>query len=348
MVTQEKYKVSQILRLLVLEDYAELINIIVSDDFNPNVKSDISESPLLLKLINLFGSGCVKIKDKENFQMIFTEIVNHKDFDPNIKDTDGETILTCIARCDKESFNWLVNPILAKGNVDIFAKNFMHKTCMDIAKKKNNTVFMSIINGFLFVKHLGMPRKRSFKKESELNIEISPNKKTFDCKSIITESIEQCYNEEQKKNPSSMYWVLYHFFRGNYQEAENVVTSPHFNPNECDKFEDPALLTLVNHATVYNAKIDEDWYKRIAKYIVDCKTFDPNIINAEGNSPIMVTIGFKSLNWLSELLFNLPNTRIDFINEYGRILHGIAKEADNLVFYQGMIYKKALPCTAKK
>ena len=145
-----------------------------------------------------------------------------------------------------------------------------------------------------------------------------------------------------------MYWVLYHFFRGNYQEAENVVTSPYFNPNECDKFEDPALLTLVNHATVYNAKIDEDWYKRIAKYIVDCKTFDPNIINSEGNSPIMVTIGFKSLNWLSELLFNLPNTRIDFINEYGRILHGIAKEANNLVFYKGMIHKKALPCTAKK
>ena len=29
MVTQKKYKVSQILRLLVLEDYAELINIIV-------------------------------------------------------------------------------------------------------------------------------------------------------------------------------------------------------------------------------------------------------------------------------------------------------------------------------
>ena len=124
--------ISQLIKAVVVEDYASAIDIITSDKFNPNEVNKSWGAPVLSALINIIGTSD-KYKDKEILKTIFEEIVNHKDFDPNVVDAEGDTIMMYIAR--HPSFNWLVPFIMNTGKVDITVKNFMHRDAIEIAER---------------------------------------------------------------------------------------------------------------------------------------------------------------------------------------------------------------------
>ena len=149
---------SRILRALIVDDYATAIELVTDKGFNPNEKSVSTGMPVISAVINLFGN-LSKVEDRNAFKTILNEVVKHPDFDPNITDKYGETVLMHIAK--HKDFNWLLPFVLAHNNIDFDAKNFMKKDVVKIAESCGNNVFVNVV---LMRKgqgnHIGLPKKR--------------------------------------------------------------------------------------------------------------------------------------------------------------------------------------------
>lgn len=150
--------ISRILRALIVDDYATAIELVTDKGFDPNEKSISTGMPVVSAVINLFGN-LSKVEDKNSFKTILNEVVRHPNFDPNVADKYGETVLMHIAK--HKDFNWLLPFVLAHGSIDYDAKNFMKKDVIKIAESCGNSVFINVI---LMRKgqgsHIGLPKKR--------------------------------------------------------------------------------------------------------------------------------------------------------------------------------------------
>jgi ankyrin repeat protein len=326
--------ISKLLRALIVEDYASAIDVITDDKFNPNEKNTSWGAPVLTVIITVLGND-EKYKDNKNFREILKEIVKHKDFDPNAKDSEGETILMHIAR--NSTFNWLVPFLLCCKDIDVNAKNFMKKDAVELAEKRGNTTFADIIIGFraeAATKH--MPKKR-------VGIKKTPKKVNLGAKNIsnikIIDRIEKAFEEDSKKNPVSLYNLLINFFDGNYRNCIQIIKDVNFNPNECDRWDEPALSSLIYYSQDANVEYDEEAFKEIVDAMISIPRFDVNALDADCNTILMVAMGFPKLQWLAEKLFNINSARLDVMNDMGENIRSIANGCGNGDFYNHLVRK---------
>ena len=209
--------ISQLLKAIIVEDYASAIEIVTSDKFNPNETNESWHAPVLTAIVCVL-STTDKITDQTNLKEILKEIVKNEKFNPNILDTEGETVLMHIAR--HPSFNWLVPFIMNTGKVDITVKNFMHRDAIEIAESEGNTTLADILLPLKVHDHKGQPRKRvGIKKVAKVtSINVSA-----DVNDNVINRIEKAFGPDNKKNPVSLYNLLSSFFKGDYTTCMEIV-----------------------------------------------------------------------------------------------------------------------------
>lgn len=326
--------ISQLLKAIILEDYASAIEVITNVNFDPNETNSSWNAPVLTAIINIV-SNSEKINDITNFKEILKEIVKNDKFDPNVIDIEGETVLMHIAR--HPDFNWLVPFIINTGKVNLSIKNFMHNDVIDIAEKTGNSIMADILipikanNNFK-----GMPKKRKGIKKivKETTVTVS-GKNGYN----ILDRIELAFEPHQKKNPVSLYNLLVSFFKGEYDTCIQIVRDANFNPNECDKWEEPALSSLMYYSQDVNVEYDVKMFKNIASIIIENKKFNVNALDSDCNTVLMVAMGFPKLKWLAEMLFNLESARLDVINDSRETIRQIAENCGNGDFYNHLVMK---------
>ena len=329
--------ISRLLRSLIVEDFAEANNIITSDKFNPNETNMTWQAPVLTAIITIFGKGNVvkkdsenKLYDNKNFRELLKDITKHKDFDPNVVDAEGETILMHIAR--NSNFNWLVPFILCNKKLDLSIRNFRKRDAIEIAEKTGNTVLADILIAHKARDFRGMPKKRERKKKEAKVINMLSNYN-------ILERIEFAFDDNVKMNPVSLYNLLVNFFKGRYSYCIQIIKDVNFNPNECDKWEEPVLSSLIYYSQDANVKYDEDEFKKIVDAIIELPRFDVNALDADCNTTLMISMGFPKLKWLTEKLFSINHARLDIINDCGENIKEIANKCGNGEFYNSLIEK---------
>ena len=324
--------ISQLLKAIIVDNYALAIDIITREDFDPNETNDSWKAPVLTAVVNVLSTTC-KDKDMAAIKEILQRIADNENFDPNIVDAEGETVLMHIAR--HEDFNWLVPIILNTGKVDLSIKNFMHHDVLHIAEKSHNTV---MLNSLLSLKHQqqykSLPKKRVGIKNKKTTAIILNLK---NCN--IIKKIESAFRPEQKKKPASLYNLLMSFFREEYDTCIQIVRDPNFDPNEADLWEEPALSSFIYYSQDSKVEYDEEMFRKIVEIIISNKKFDVNAIDSECNTVLMVAMGFPNLKWLAEMLFNIQSARIDIINDSGESIRQIAEKCGNGSFYSHLIRK---------
>lgn len=326
--------ISKLLRAIIVEDYASAIDVITDEKFDPNERNSSWGAPVMTVIITVLGNED-KYQCNKSFREILKEIVKHNDFDPNVTDSEGDTILMHIAR--HPEFNWLVPFLLCCKGINVNAKNFMKNDAIEIAKKKGNNVFADIIIGFKAensIKHL--PKKRIGIKKVAKIININSNN---DANLKVIERIENAFEDDKKKNPVSLYNLLVNFFKGNYDHCIQIVKDVNFNPNECDRWEEPALSSLIYYSQDAKVEYDETAFKKIVDAMISIPRFDVNALDADCNTILMVAMGFPKLQWLAEKLFNINSARLDVMNDMGENIRSIADGCGNGEFYNHLVRK---------
>lgn len=333
--------ISQLLKAMIVEDYANAIEIITDKEFNPNETNKTWGAPVLTAIITVVGQ-LGKITDKDNFKTILKEITKHEAFNPNVVDAEGETVIMHIAR--HPDFNWLAPFIISNKMFDINKRNFMHKDAIDIAEKAGNTTLADILLPLKgqTVAHMGMPKKIvGIKKDRAKKTAVENLKKSGN--ELVLDRVEKAFSPDAKKNPVSLYNLLVNFFKGNYKECMQIVKDVNFNPNECDNWDEPALSSLMYYSQDSRVVYDEDEYKKIADAIISLRRFDVNALDADCNTILMVAMGFPRLKWLAEKLFDIQSARLDVINDMGYDIREIAESCGNDEFYNSLVRKSFQP-----
>lgn len=326
--------ISQLLRLLILENYDEALELVKSDKFNPNGTNTSWHAPVLSAVISVL-SNAEKSLEKEGLKTVMKEIAKHKDLDPNIIDAEGETIIMHIAR--HPQFNWFAPFLMNNQKLDISIKNFMHKDAIDIAFACGNQTLADILLPLKMKGCKGLPKKRvgvkktiKFTKPTEVNGAGRKN---------ILDRIEKAFDPDKKKNPVSLYALLTSFFLGEYSTCIQIVKDVNFNPNECDRWEEPALSSLIYYSQDAHVTYNEEMFKKIVDAFIQNKRFNVNALDADCNTILMVAMGFPKLKWLTEKLFNIQSARLDVINDSGETIRQIADNCGNGEFYNHLVRK---------
>lgn len=327
--------ISHLLRSIIVDDYASAIDVITSDDFNPNETNSSWKAPVITAIINVVSNLAEKKKEDNGLKEILKEIVRNKNFDPNVVDATGETCLMHIAR--HPEFNWLVPFILNTNKVNVTIKNQMGKDALNIAESNENKTLADILlNVKINNDRKGLPKKRVGIKKKAMVTMTPPNKKGND---NILDKLEKAFCDNQKINPVSLYSLIKAFFQGDYTTCIQIARDVNFNPNECDRWEEPALSSLIYYSQDANVNYDESMFKRIVDVIIENKRFDVNALDADCNTTLMVSMGFPKLKWLTEKLFNIQSARLDILNDCGQNLREIAESCGNGEFYNRLVMK---------
>lgn len=318
--------ISRLIRDMIVENYEEALNIVTDEKFDPNERSKTMDSPVISALIIILGGTKPEIIGPKSRE-IFKLIVNNPKFDPNAYDTDRETILMHIARNRK--FNWLAPFVLNNPKTDLSLKNIYGRDVTQIAGYAKNQVVVDLLLTFnIKFTSTHSPKKRvGVKKKAAV---VSVTSKALD-------KIEKAFLDSRKDDPFSLYNLIKYFLNGNYEECMRIVTNVHFNPNETDRWEEPALSSLIYYSQDSEVKYDEDKFKEIAKAIINHRQFDVNALDCDCNTVLMVAMGFPRLDWLVKELFRISSARIDVINDMGEDLQAIADKCGNSELYSDMI-----------
>lgn len=323
--------ISRLLKAMIFEDYKEAMDIVTNEDFDPNEKTRTWGSPVVSALITVLSGSKSKTLCAEA-KAVFKAIVSNKNFCPNVCDKENETVLMHIAR--NAEFNWLAPFILDSKNIDLTVKNYMGRTALDIASYMQNNVVRDLlltINMKNVVNHLPKKKVGLKKKKQTTQMQVSVSS------SDVLNNIELAFSDESKENPVSLYYLVKYFVQGNYDECLRIVKSVHFNPNETDRWEEPALSSLIYYSQDSTVHYDTEKFKEIAKEIINARTFDVNAIDADCNTVLMVAMGFPNLGWLVKELFKISSARIDVMNDMGEKLEDIAAKCGNSELYSDMI-----------
>jgi len=328
--------ISQLLKAIIFEDYSIAVDIITSDKFNPNETNKSWNAPVLTAIINVLDGLKNKVKDEKNLRLIMKEITKHSDFNPNLTDAEGETIMMHIAR--HEEFNWLAPFILSHKDFDINIKNFMHKDAISVAEKCGNNVLVDILLSYKCSKtqHNGLPKKKiGAKKIKKADVVVGIKGKN----ELLLNHLEGAFLPEVKGNPVSLYNLMISFFKGEIDRCIQIIRDVNFNPNECDRWEEPGLSSLIYYSQDSTAEYDEESFKKVVDAFIECPRFDVNALDSDCNTILMVSMGFPKLKWLTEKLFSISSARIDVINDNGDNLREIAKNCGTEDFYNHLVMK---------
>jgi ankyrin repeat protein len=282
--------ISLLLRAMIIGDYKNALDFVENDKFDPNEKTKACGAPILTALITVL-SGMKKFECDPDAKKVFLKIIKNEKFNPNETDTERETVLMHIART-RNQFEWMIPYILENEKTDVTIKNYMNKTAVDIALQHDNSAMADLMMIHrLKKKSSHLPKKiAGLKKKPVVDKEVSLT---------MVNRVEYAFSGEAKDNPFSLYWVLVNFFKHEYDECVRIINDIHFDPNETDKWEEPALTSLIYYSQDSSFKYDEDGLKKVAEAIMNHRGFDVNAIDADSNTVLMVCMSFKKLNWLT-------------------------------------------------
>lgn len=320
-MAQEIPMISKLLRSIIIDDYTTALKIVKGSDFNPNDTHLSWKAPVVSAIINVIGETA-KISDEKSFRELLITIMGHEDFNPNMTDAEGETILMHIARHPR--FCWLAPYMLANPKTNVSIENFMHRTAEDIAKICGNKKFTDIISGHANT-IIKLPHKRSGIKKPLPKGNIKALNK-----------IENAFYEVDKKEDISLYNLLKAFYNKKYTNCIEIINNAAFDPNECDKWGEPVISSLIYYSQECGVEYDEDKFKEIVNAIMALDGFNPNILDIDKNTPLMVAMQFKNLRWLAEKLFKEEPVMLYHKNYWGDDLASIAKDCGNEEFYNGL------------
>jgi hypothetical protein len=206
----------------------------------------------------------------------------------------------------------------------------MNKTAVDIAIHNDNSAMADLLMIHrLKKKSSHLPKKiAGLKKRPVVDKEVSID---------MVNRVEHAFNGDAKDNPFSLYWVLVNFFKHEYDECVRIISDVHFDPNEADRWGEPALTSLIYYSQDSNFKYDEEGLKKVAMAIVNHRMFNVNAMDADCNTVLMVSMSFKRLNWLTRELFKISSAKIDHVNDMGEDLKQIAKNCYNTPLYEELI-----------
>ena len=247
--------ISKLLRAMILGDYKDALDIVLAEKFDPNEKTQSWGSPILSALITVM-SGTKHSPFTKDAKDVFKAIVLHENFDPNATDMEKETSLMHIARFSE--YGWLVPFILNKKNVNIGLRNLMGRTAIDIASVHNNVVVRDLLMA-CNVKEVAMhsPKKKVGLKKKKATPAPTTNAEVT-VSGLVANNIEVAFTPEAKENPFSLYHLVKNFINGNYDECLRIANNVHFNPNESDRWDEPALSSLIYYSQDSTVKYDED------------------------------------------------------------------------------------------
>lgn len=321
--------ISKLLKAMIIEDYKEAMDIVSDDNFNPNEKTRTWEAPVISALLTVL----INSKNKElptEAKAVFKTIISNKNFNPNEVDKENETILMHIAR--NRNFSWLAPFILDCPSIDLYIKNYMGRTALDIANNTGNIIVRDLIIAYsTSVMRDHLPKKREGikkKKKQAAKVTVSNS---------ILNNIEMAFSDEAKNNPVSLYNLIKYFIKGNYDECLRIVKDVHFNPNESDRWDEPALSSLIYYSQDSTVIYDAVKFREIALGIINNRMFDVNALDADCNTVLMVAMSFPKLNWLVRELFKISSARIDVINDMGEDINAIAEKCGNSELLSDMI-----------
>ena len=318
-MAQEIPMISKLLRSIITGNYSTALELVNGKDFNPNDTHLSWKAPVVSAIVNVIGETS-KISNEKAFKELLLSIVQHKDFNPNMKDANGDTVLIHLARHPR--FAWLVPHILSNPKADLNIENFMHRNAEAVATICGNKDFIKMVSD-----HNGnisrMPRKRKGIKK------LLPEGNR-----LVLKRVEGAFYEYEKKKKASLYNLLKNFFSGKYSECLEIIKDKDFDPNEYDRWDEPVLTSLIYYSQDCGVEVDVDKFKEIVDAIIALDKFDANTLDADQNTPLMASMQFKELRWLTEKLYKVGSARIDLKNYWGDSLSKIAKESGNGEFYE--------------
>ena len=321
--------ISRIMRAMILEDYTQALDLVTSEEFDPNQRTKTWDSPIISAIITI-TEGMTHKKPLDDMKKVIQTIIKHENYNPNAVDAENETTLMRVAR--SKEFCWVAPMLLEKKFIDVNIKNYLGRTALDIAVMCNNSVVRDVLMVYK-VKDctLKQPKKiTGLKKRNKATVVTVNNTNVLD-------KIENAFENDRKDDPFSLYNLVKNFLKGNYEECMRIATNVHFDPNEFDRWGEPALSSLVYYSQDANVTYDEAKFKEIASAIINNRQFDVNSLDADTNTPLMVAMGFPKLDWLVKSLFRISSARIDIKNELGEDLKEIANKCGNGALYDEMI-----------
>ena len=310
---------TQLLQLILTHDYGGAMAFINSEDFDPNESDPLYKTSLIQGLIPQLN-GIKSVANSSELKEVMMWLISHKSFNLNAKDADGETVLMTLSKYP--SFNWLSRIILKMKNLDYNARDSHARTAYDIAKTQRNTAFME-----MFMDRLNPPKSHDENKSQHGSNEEKSEKIPFQ----VLQHLKYQFTCRQLENPASMYWIVKAILEENYSEALRLADSVHLDTAEKDVWDEPAFMDMIEYIEMasdeVNFNIDE--LSKIFDKIIRNRKFNPNMKNGDGNTPLMLTVQYKRLNWLSKMLYNLAGTELHHINANGENILKIANGAGN-------------------
>ena len=317
MMAQKSF--TQLLQLILTNDYVGAMALISSKDFDPNEADPLYKTSLLQSLIPQLSS-IKSVRNNPELKEVMMWLISHESFNPNSKDVDGETILMTLSKYP--SFNWLSRIILKIKNLDYNARDSYARTAYDIARTQHNTEFMQ-----MFMDRFSPSKPHDEDKPQEESKGESSN----ELPSQVLQHLKFTFTCRQLENPSSMYWLIKAVLEENYSEALRLADSVHLDISEKDIWDEPAFMDMIEYIEMASDEVNfnVDELSKILDKIIKNRKFNPNMKNGDGNTPIMLAVQYKNLNWLTKMLYDLAGTELHHVNANGENILKIANGAGN-------------------
>ena len=317
MMAQKSF--TQLLQLILTNDYVGAMALISSKDFDPNEADPLYKTSLLQSLIPQLSS-IKSVRNSPELKEVMMWLISHESFNPNSKDVDGETILMTLSKYP--SFNWLSRIILKIKNLDYNARDSYARTAYDIARTQHNTEFMQ-----MFMDRFNPSKPHDEDKPQDESKDESSN----ELPSQVLQHLKFTFTCRQLENPSSMYWLIKAVLEENYSEALRLADSVHLDISEKDIWDEPAFMDMIEYIEMASDEVNfnVDELSKIFDKIIKNRKFNPNMKNGDGNTPIMLAVQYKNLNWLTKMLYDLAGTELHHVNANGENILKIANGAGN-------------------